>query len=169
MSKLVALLLIALLPLSECFYKPEPLSKAESNLLNSMQAKISRMLPESFYNYYLMCSSENARVSLKSMLVHRSIPAKYHDTIVNTLHGSLNRKNKCPKWTTANIHRQPESGSMDELILDERTPVGQVVYLLSAIDPERQQLYYFIRRAENEPHTSDNLFSVNQIKIGENW
>lgn len=155
--------------ISESFYQPEPLSEFEQRELKSMEMKISNMIPESFYNYHLMCSSSRARVNIKTMLIHNTVPSKFHDIILNTLHGSHNRVNMCPKWTTANIHTQPEAGSMKSIVLDERTPVGKVIYLLSAIDPERKPLFYFMRKAETEPIINENLFQVKTIKIGANW
>ena len=150
------------------FYKEEPFTNEERSQLASMGAKIANMNPSNYYNYFLMCLSATSRVNVKSMLVHKTVPSEYYDQILNTLHGSYNRKNKCPKWSSPNIHTRPESGPMERLVLDEATPVGQVVYLLSALDPERQPLFYFLRPAETEPQMT-SLFSVRQIKIGENW
>lgn len=151
------------------YYEPELLSPVELAQLEVMRLKILRMPLENFFNYHLMCSGSKSRVSLQARLVHKTVPSLYYDTILNTLHGSHSRRNRCPKWTSPNVHVTPQSGSMDQLVLDERTPVGHVVYLLSALDPEHKPLFYFLRKAENEPETSDDLFIVSQIKIGSNW
>lgn len=158
----------------EAFYfnQANVIGPVEQAQLEAMRMKIARMPAENFYNYHVMCSGGGIpRVNLPARLVHKTVPSRYFDTILNTIHGSYNRINQCPKWTRQNTEEKgmPESGAMEHLALDEQTPVGQVVYLLSAADPERRPLYYFMRKAENEPETSDNLFEVTQIKIGYDW
>jgi hypothetical protein len=84
------------------------------------------------------------------------------------------RLNKCPKWTS-NVETRPKSGSMDVLSISEKTQVGDKVYLLLAMDPEQEPLYYFIRKAEAEVQETPNesvdetIFRVNVVKMGLSW
>lgn len=145
----------------------------ETQRLGQLKTQIEHMDESSFYNYHLMCTGyyEETRVNVKDLLVHRTIPAKYYDLISRTLEDSHNRKDKCPKWTNG-IQTDPKSGDMDHLVIDESTQPGQVVYLLSASDPERKPIYYFLRKAEDEQDAypdDDIIFSLNPIKMGKNW
>lgn len=130
----------------ECVYQTRNLTTDERIRVNELGTKIVQMDESLFYKYYYMCPGPQSRVDINSMLlVHETLPLNTHDLIRQTLHASLNRKNKCPKWSLDNVRTKPQSGSMSLLVVDESTPVGQVVYLLSAIDPEQKPLFYFIR------------------------
>lgn len=64
---------------------------------------------------------------------------------------------------------------MDVLSISEKTRVGDKVYLLLAMDPEQEPLYYFIRKAEAEVQETPNesvdetIFRVNVVKMGLSW
>lgn len=64
---------------------------------------------------------------------------------------------------------------MDVLSIPENTQVGDKVYLLLAMDPEQEPIYYFIRKAESEVENDpdepadDIIFRVNVIKMGFSW
>lgn len=99
---------------------------------------------------------------------------RFRKVVQDTFLAPESRLNKCPKWSN-NFETRPRSGSMDVLSIPENTQVGDTVYLLLAMDPEQEPIYYFIRKAESEVENDpdepadDIIFRVNVIKMGFSW
>lgn len=147
-------------------------SRAEElKLINKLRLEIEEFKKNltNFYNYSIICGGKAYESRADRAFTDNTIPSKFKSFAFSTYLKPELRLNKCPKWSN-NIETVPRSGGMDMLSIPENTKPGQKVYLLLAIDPESEPIYYFIRKAESETDESDEIiFRVNVIRMGSNW
>lgn len=153
-------------------------SRAEElRRLNQLKSDMDvlKLEAKNFYNYTLLCGGKQYESRVDRSFMDKTIPAKYKQFVFDTYKEPDSRPNLCPKWSN-NLETKPKSGNMELLSIPENTKVGEKVYLLLAIDPESQPIYYFIRNAEsestdkNESSSDDDLiFRINVIRMGMSW
>ncbi|CAF0762269.1 unnamed protein product [Brachionus calyciflorus] len=174
-------ILLGLVWLSIIFFKPiftrqlTSLSKAEElRQIHKLKLEIDFLKKNisNFYNYSIVCGGNTYESRADQTFSDNTIPIKFKNFVLETYLKPENRANKCPKWSY-NVETQPRSGGMDSLYLPENTKPGSKVYLLLAIDPESEPLFYFIRRAESETGAGDDpddiIFKVNVLRMGNSW